>query len=173
MYTVDEHDSVVPLQGLPKSCAGVPLPLVVADEHHVLVAYRMPVIDPEFDGTNPRSVGPSMQEPYAIVGFRSSVHMFGYPNDEALGGHPLYERGLGFYGAFEVLNSSWIRQIRAMNEVCFPGRSWHFDTERHFALTFHDSMFECIATGYEVRGEVVGTRREVMAHMNDLLHASE
>jgi len=32
---------------------------------------------------------------------------FGGPNDEALGGHPLYERGLGRYGVYEVFNSSW------------------------------------------------------------------
>ncbi len=30
------------------------------------------------------------------------IREFGYPNDEALGGHPLYERGLRFYGVYEA-----------------------------------------------------------------------
>ena len=36
---------------------------------------------------------------------------FGHPNDEALGGHPLYRHGLRHYGSFEVINSSWLFPI--------------------------------------------------------------
>jgi hypothetical protein len=74
---------------------------------------------------------------------RCIVSKFGYPNDEALAGHPLYRRGLSVYGVFEVLGSSWIEQMTAQNRVCFPKtENW---TERHFIFTFHDSTFECVA----------------------------
>src|SRR6185503_14790062 len=43
------------------------------------------------------------------------ITKFGYPNDEALGGHPLYKHGLEAYGVFEVLRSSWIRQMTDQN----------------------------------------------------------
>jgi hypothetical protein len=82
-----------------------------------------------------------------IVEFmRCSITKFGYPNDEALGGHPLYKRGLKFYGVFEVLHSSWIAEMTAQNRVCFPNTQ--DSTLRHFAITFHDSTFECVADSF-------------------------
>ena len=69
---------------------------------------------------------------------------FGYPNDEALPGHPLYLQGLTCYGVFEVLGSSWIRQQTEQNRVSFPNTP-DDSASRHFVFTFHDSTFECIA----------------------------
>lgn len=144
--------------------------MVIADEHAVFVAYIISVPDPAFDGANPRSVGPEMPEPYAIVEFRRvSSSMFGHPNDEALAGHPLYDRGLEHYGSFEVLESSWVRALARMNEVRFPGSSWLFDDARHFILTFHDSTFECIASSVVARETLVATRSDVIARVSQLL----
>ncbi|HEX8863370.1 MAG TPA: hypothetical protein VGC06_30595 [Actinomycetes bacterium] len=42
---------------------------------------------------------------------------WGPPNDEALQGHPLVDRGLRPYGVFRVEGSSWIRQLERMNRV--------------------------------------------------------
>lgn len=82
-----------------------------------------------------------------IIEFKGcSSTKFGYPNDEALGGHPLYKRGLKAYGVFEVLGSSWIRQMTEQNRICFPHTV--DSKERHFIFTFHDSTFECIADSY-------------------------
>ena len=75
---------------------------------------------------------------------------FGYPNDEALGGHPLARNGLCAYGVFEVLSSSWIASTTEQNRVRFPATSDDTET-RHFVFTFHDSTFECLARGLEPR----------------------
>ncbi len=70
---------------------------------------------------------------------------FGYPNDEALPGHPLYGKGLSAYGVFEVKNSTWIKVMTEQNRISFPNTP---DSKaRHFIITFHDSTFECIAQG--------------------------
>jgi hypothetical protein len=76
---------------------------------------------------------------------------FGYPNDEALRGHPLYAAGLDThgYGGFEVLESSWKIEIEEQNRIAFP--AWPGWDVRHFAFVFHDSMFECLAGDYVVR----------------------
>ena len=71
-----------------------------------------------------------------------SITKFGYPNDEALPGHPLYKRGLNAYGVFEVKNSVWIKQMTEQNRVAFPMTK--DSTSRHFIFTFHDSAFECV-----------------------------
>ena len=75
---------------------------------------------------------------------------FGYPNDEALGGHPLAKKGLKWYGVFEVENSSWIAEKTKQNRVNFPSTTE--DTRsRHFIFTFHDSTFECLAWDLRAR----------------------
>ena len=76
---------------------------------------------------------------------------FGYPNDEALPGHPLYPKGLTFYGIFEVRDSSWSRALAEQNLVSFPNPSPSATSGRHFVVTFHDSTLECIAEGIEGR----------------------
>lgn len=77
-----------------------------------------------------------------IVG--CSQTKFGYPNDEALPGHPLYWRGMAGYEINEVKNSTWVKQIVEMNRVQFPATP--DSTQRHFIFSFHDSTLECIAT---------------------------
>jgi hypothetical protein len=53
---------------------------------------------------------------------------FGPPNDEGLQRHPLFERGLDFYGVFRVDRSAWAT-----------------GSATHFIVTLHDSTFECVA----------------------------
>jgi hypothetical protein len=77
------------------------------------------------------------------------ISRFGYPNDEGLGGHPLYAKGLTSYAFGEVVNSSW---SSTLEEESLP-TSTVMGKERHFIITFHDSMFECLA--HEMRWEWV------------------
>ena len=74
-----------------------------------------------------------------------SLTKFGYPNDEALPGHPLHDRGLDAYGVFEVCNSSWIKLMTEPNRVAFANS--RDSTRRVVFFTFLDSTFECIARG--------------------------
>ena len=86
----------------------------------------------------------------ALVEFpRCIITQFGYPNDEALPGHPLYAFGLKYYGIFEIMNPSWLKRIDQQNRVAFP----KFDTyaSRHFLITFHDSTFECLAADIHLK----------------------
>ena len=69
----------------------------------------------------------------------------GFPNDEVLHGHRLWGKGLTFYAVHEVLNSSWLAELRAIEAVHPMSRPLPFDNARHFVLTFHDSTVEAIA----------------------------
>jgi len=89
------------------------------------------------------------EERKALEFSRCSISKFGYPNDEALGGNRLFEKGLGFYGFFEVVESEWIAELRKGNEVRFPDFK-SFEGQRHFVITFHDCSFECIALSFQV-----------------------
>lgn len=161
MYSVDELDKVVKLENVPQSSVGAPLPVVLSDEHKILLAYIAENTPPDWDGAHVRVIDPSTSsEPLVLVEFNSySLFKFGLPNDEAFAGHPLASRGLHPYGAFQIENSSWIRQLERMNSVHPDHKPESFSQLRHFIFAFHDSTFECVAerfTASEHQGSLKG-----------------
>lgn len=115
--------------------------------------YHIRETDPAWDGSCATVVDPSAleQPPIAVVEFQGCTsHKFGSPNDEVLHGHPLYGRGLVYYGAHIVERSRWIREIQGINSVHprYDPASW--GARQHYILAFHDETFECIALGYSV-----------------------
>jgi len=153
MYEIDDKDKVVPLKDVPQSSVGAPLPLVVADEDQVVLAYYLQAKRPGWDGRSVRIVDPlTSEEPVALVRFNScSAHMFGPPNDEAFAGHPLAGRGLHPYGVFQIDNSSWIRKLERMNSVHSQHNPERFWKLQHLIFLFHDSTFECVCRDFEIR----------------------
>lgn len=83
----------------------------------------------------------------AIVTF-PMVHIFtfGAPNDEALGGHPLAERGLQFYSVHRIDESSWVHELARRNAVHPRHDHDRFIADKvHFLFTFQDQLLECVA----------------------------
>lgn len=155
MYPIDEHDRVVELDGIPKPNSGAPEPIVVADEQAVVVSYEA-----EYPGK------------FCFVRFHLAyTHLFGAPNDETLEGHPLWNRGLGFYGVFRVDQSSLIRSLATMNS----GHKRHsysaFDELTHYIFTFQDSTFECVARSYKIVIETMESNKRYEKAVK-LLHRS-
>lgn len=171
MYTVHDRDRVAELTEVPQSSIGAPLPAVVADEHHVFLAYLVEAREANWDGRTVRVVGPeSSDQIVALVTFVGArAHQFGPPNDEAFAGHPLAARGLHPYGVFEVLESSWVRRLEQMNAVHPHHRRSMFDGLRHFVFAFHDSTFEGVAENFqvEVRG---GSLASAVVELTGRLH---
>lgn len=169
MYGVDDRDTVHPLADVPQSDTGAPCPALVSDEHRVLLAYLISEPDPNWDGSYARSVGPETVGAAAIVDFIwPRAHFLGPPNDEAFSGHPLADRGLEPYGAFEIKQSSWIRRLERMNSVHPSHRPEIFDTLRHFIFSFHDSTFECVADGLGVK-RIRGSIQSALQQMTQSL----
>ncbi len=86
----------------------------------------------------------------AIIRFeRCYQSKFGYPNDEAFSGHPLYCKGFSGYGVFEVVGKSWEQELIRQNRVSFPntGDSWGL---RHFLFGFKEHVLECLAEKLKV-----------------------
>jgi hypothetical protein len=141
MYTVDDLDQVVKLGDIPSMETGAPEPMVLADERCAVLSYLIRQGSP---------ADPLLSEKFAFVRFMNSRHWFGSPNDEALQGHPLWGRGLGYYGAFRVEQSSLVRRLALMNSVHPRHNEAVFEKYRHYIFTFHDSTFECVTKFLEV-----------------------
>lgn len=120
--------------------AAVSGPVLLQSDYHVFLTFNAVQIASDHRREDAGTAVVEIQRCY--------VTKFGYPNDEALPGHPLYQRGLSAYGAFEVRNSRWIRVLTERNRVRFPETGDSRQT--HFIITFHDSSFECIADGLKV-----------------------
>ena len=142
MYAIDSRDRVIEIDIAPTPSTGAPEPLLLADDYAVALRY----VTAESDRQTTDS---GIQ--LAIVRFGSWAHYLGPPNDEALSGHPLYERGLRCYGIFEVQHSSWIRLMEERNRVHDRHAPERFAQLRHFIIAFHDSTFECVAESVMAR----------------------
>lgn len=74
--------------------------------------------------------------------------LFGYPNDEAQPGHPLYPAGGWSYGFYEVLGSDWAAGLQAQNRLVFPDSAP--SDKRHFLVACHEDLVEVLADNVEV-----------------------
>jgi hypothetical protein len=80
-----------------------------------------------------------------------SIFKLGWPNDEVLNTHPLWERGLVPYAFQEVFKSDWVADLERANSI-HPGHlPGMFDNSRHFIVTFKDETFECLARTLDVK----------------------
>ena len=84
----------------------------------------------------------------AMATFQGCLQVvFGYPNDEAHPGHPLYSNWS--YGFYEVLGSDWPDRLEAQNRVAFPHSTVPWG-KRHFLMTCHESLVEVLAEDLSV-----------------------
>ena len=170
MYEVDERDQVVALADVPQSSVGAPSPCVLADERRVILAYYMQERLPIWKRSAAElAASEDSREDVALVRFnRCFAHMLGSPSDEAFAGHPLESRGLRPYGVFRIDQSSWIRKLEKMNSVHPSHHAEVFRGLQHLVFAFHDSTFECVCQGFDVR-TTQGSMREVVPEMVKLL----
>jgi hypothetical protein len=163
MYTVHQRDQVQELTDVPCPAAGAPNPLVLADERTLVIAY---IGATPANGPTDRTGQPSVQDRAGLVTFKQcyAIH-FGLPNDEAFASHPLADRGLRPYGAFEVQNSSWVSGLEMRNR----GHPRHdpqvFQRLRHWVWTFQDSVLECAALSY-----TAAEAQDPPIHLLDRMH---
>ena len=88
----------------------------------------------------------------------------GYPNDEALGAHPLYKSGLSHYAFYLIENSALIDELDKVNES-HPCHITGSTAERfkHWVVTFHDETLEVVAgSATVVHSEAVSKQEAIV-----------
>lgn len=164
MYTVPKHDQVHELENVPFPDTVGADPLLLANGATLVIAYRSAPSKGQAEGSTRLSNAAS------LVVFRDcfAIH-FGLPNEHAFATHPLADRGLQPYGAFEVENSSWIRDLELRNRDHQRHDPKLFDQLRHWVWTFEDSVLECAALSYAA--EEVDPQVDPVPRMGTLLLA--
>lgn len=90
---------------------GAPMPQVISNGFRTFLIYLIGQPDPNWDGSSVTMIDntSSANYPLALVEFiQPDSHRFGIVNDEAANGHSLYSKGLEFYSAHIIENSTWI-----------------------------------------------------------------
>jgi hypothetical protein len=151
LYTVDDLDQLVELLSVPKQEPNVPDPAVFAKESLLVLSY--------WERDDP-PLHPTTQPMAAVVFEYPYFHLFGPPNDEAISGHPLYNRNLLPGRAYTVKRSSLVRHLEKMNSVHRNHDPRRYDALTHYLFTFRDSVFECVAKAHKATTEGVGIEKE-------------
>lgn len=119
-----------------KICGGAPCPVLVSDDTNLFLFFYANINRGE--------------DFIACIRFdRYEHHRFGYPGEESQGAHPYSKLGLGYCSYHILQESDLIKELKSIdsNHPYFEGWKWH--ELNHYVFTFHDSMFECIARGFE------------------------
>jgi hypothetical protein len=131
---------LVPWLEPPQMDFGAPMPAVHSDGNRLICAYYI-------------SEQLILNGASAVLQFEGVLQFrLGYPNDEALHGHPLSGLGLESYRFYVVENSPTIAEIENQNRAHSGYKAGMYARFRHWIVTFHDETLEVIA----LRGMVVG-----------------
>jgi hypothetical protein len=145
----------VPLEFPVQWDIGAPLPHLIQTDSQTFLLFLLGDTQLQKDGFYAAVANPG--EHLATVEFKGCVSAkMGAPNDEVFHGHPLYGKGLVAYRPLRVLNSTWIRELEAINSVHSQFTADRWNTLSHYIFGFHDCTFECVAQSF-----VVETAEEV------------
>ena len=129
---------------------GASLPTLLSDTHRTYLLYYLSS-STEFSEKEIVPIGLPSDSLVALVSFKNCYDVkMGGINDEVIGHHPLWKRGLCAYGAYEIYNSSWISELQEINSHHPQYRTEYWINYKHYFFAFHDEMFECIAEDFEV-----------------------
>jgi hypothetical protein len=131
---------------------GAPVPVILSNEYKFyLFYYYQRTIGSSGNTDLPRQRDSNADRGVAVVTFPGFlIYKFGYPNVEALQGHPYYSLGFRSYSLFEVIDSDWVQDIEQRNRIHPRHNRERYKAYRHFLIAFEDSTFECIAKSMEI-----------------------
>ena len=148
---------------------GAPQPTILSNEHNVYVIFYTRNVPQDWDGT---SVYVRSKKDDGIITVKFDLftqYKFGYPNDEAIEGHPLYKLGLEPYSIQKVIDSDWIKELCQMNSVHYNHKDEHFEKYKHFIFFFHDSCLEVISRGYSIEKDTEANMSDEIQRVSKLL----
>jgi hypothetical protein len=144
MYQIGSEDRAVEADEIPSPEPGAALPQLALNDHRARLVYYVAE-----SWRVARGLGADKHVAICRFKLYSAVY-FGVPNDEALPNHPLYDRGLGYYGAFRVEHSSWAAALSEIGRRKDAPPIAMRSAPTHWIITMHDRTFECVAENVTV-----------------------
>ena len=128
--------------------SGAPSPIILSNDNDLFVAFYVDM-DDLFSVPQERNV--IYDTGIFSLKFKSFLkYTFGMPGNETIQGHPYAKLGMRSYSFYELKDSDLIKSLQDIDRFhpYYDGRKWK--KYKHYIITFHDNMFECIAQDFSL-----------------------
>lgn len=147
--------------------SGTPSPTILSNDNELFITFYSD--DVKSLSFEPQERNTVYDSGIIVLKFKMYLHYnFGIPGDETIHKHPYSKLGMRSYSFYELKNSNLIKELQEIQKghVYYDADKWK--TYKHYVLTFHDNMFECIAEGFEIREETASLHNKVSVLLNEL-----
>ena len=127
---------------------GAPSPIIISNDGELFVSFY---INKETDSIEPYKRNIVYDTGIITLKFKIYLkYMFGIPGNETIEGHPYSKLGMKSYSFYELKKSPLINDLKSIEKIhpYFDENKW--TKYKHYIITFHDNMFECIAQDYQI-----------------------
>lgn len=154
------------IKGLFEMDYGAPSPTVLSNDNELFIAFYGDRASISFI---PQERNTIYDTGIFVMKFRRYLkYTFGIPGNETINGHPYSKLGMRSCAFYELRNSDLIKSLEVMEKVhpYYDSKKW--ELYKHYILTFHDNMFECVAEDFEIREENSSLYNQVAVLLNEL-----
>ncbi len=157
---------LIEFRGLFEMDTGAASPTVLSNENELFVIFYG---DSRRQSDFPQEWNTVYDTGVFVLKFTNCLkHTFGMPGDETFRGYRYYAVGMRPYSFYELNVPDWIEELQAIDRAHPRFNPDKWPQYKHYIITFHDSMFECVAQGFEIREENASLYSQVGVLLNEL-----
>ncbi|SFB86217.1 hypothetical protein SAMN05421780_101798 [Flexibacter flexilis DSM 6793] len=157
---------LVEIKGLFEMDFGSPSPTILSNDNELFIAFYA---DKQSSSTIPQERNTIYDTGIFALKFKAFLkYTFGLPGDETIQGHPYSKLGMKSYSFYELRNSDLIKSLQDIEKIHPNYNPEKWKMYKHYILTFHDNMFECIAQDFEIREENTSLYNQATVMLNEL-----
>ena len=143
---------------------GAPAPLIISTDNNLYLSFYAGVQKTHLHERNMVA-----DKGIFVLEFNQFVsYKFGMPNNETIQGHPYYQLGLKPYSFYQLKGSDWLEELAQIDSVHPYSKAEKWKELKHYILTFHDNMFECIAMSFEIEQKNISTCDQAYSILTEL-----
>lgn len=158
---------LIEIKGLFEMDFGSPSPMIISNDTELYITFYADKYENE---TEPQERNDIYDKGIFTLKFKSYLkYTFGMPGDETIFGHPYYKLGMQSFAFYELKNSDFIKQLEDIDKNHSYYNSEKWEHYKHYILTFHDNMFECVAKDFEIQEENKSIYQQASTILNELL----
>lgn len=157
---------LVEIKDLFEMDSGSPSPTILSNDNELFIAFYADQKRALSDPTERNIIYDTGI--FALKFKRYLKYLFGLPGNETLNGHPYQKLGIKSFSFYELRDSDLIKELQNIDKVHPYYDSGKWKTYKHYIITFHDNMFECVAQSFEIRKENASIYNQVSNMLREL-----
>ena len=157
---------LIEIKGLFEMDYGSPSPIIISNDNELFIAFYA---DRDSNSFEPYERDTFLDTGIFALKFKIYLkYMFGLPSNETIQGHPYSKLGMKSFTFYELKNSPVIKELQEIEKIHPYYNSEKWKKYKHFIITFHDNMFECIAQDFEIRQKDTSLHNQAAIMLNEL-----